>query len=218
MSTAIVLLSGGMDSATLLYWALQQNYALQAVTFNYPSRPSQELKATRKIASSADVNCIEVALPFLKTAADIKKENSDAFKGVKLPEGYIPARNLIFYALAYYYAEVYGVNLIIGGHLKSDREGFPDATPTFFKEVERLVNSIKLRKEPNIQLLLPFIEKTKLDVVRIAIELGVPLELTWSCYYERDEHCGKCESCSERAEAFEKSGLKELANYSKRTR
>jgi 7-cyano-7-deazaguanine synthase len=197
-----------MDSATLLYWALKQKYSVHAVTFNYPSRPSQELKATHKIASSAGVDCIEVALPFLKTAADIKKENSTVFKGVKVPEGYVPARNLIFYSLAYYLAEVYGSNLIIGGHVKTDREGFPDATPTFFQEVERLINSVKLGKESKIQLIMPFIEKTKLDVVKKATELRVPLELTWSCYYDRDEHCGKCESCMERTEALEKTGLK----------
>jgi 7-cyano-7-deazaguanine synthase len=197
-----------MDSATLLYWAFKQNYTVHAVTYNYPSRPSSEQRATNKIASSAGVDCIEVALPFLKTAADIKKENSTAFKRFKVPEGYVPARNLIFYSLAYYYAEVYGANLILGGHVKTDREGFPDATPTFFQEVERLVNSIKLGEEPHIQLIMPFIEKTKLDVVNIAADLGVPLELTWSCYYDRDEHCGKCESCLERAEAFKKAGLK----------
>ena len=80
MSTAVVLLSGGMDSATLLYWALKENYIVHVVTYNYPSRPSQELKATRMIARSAGVECVEVALPFLKTAADIKKEDSTAFK------------------------------------------------------------------------------------------------------------------------------------------
>lgn len=209
MSTAVVLLSGGMDSATLLYWALKENYTVHAITYNYPSRPSQELKATHMIASSAGVECVEVTLPFLKTAADIKKENSTAFKGVKVPEGYVPTRNLIFYSLAYYYAEVYSANLIIGGHVKTDREGFPDAAPTFFQEIERLVNSVKLDKESHIQLIMPFIEKTKLDVVKMAAELRVPLELTWSCYYDRDEHCGKCESCLERTEAFEKGGLKD---------
>jgi 7-cyano-7-deazaguanine synthase len=198
-----------MDSAALLYWALKQNYTVHAVTYNYPSRPSQELKATLKIACSVGVDCIEVALPFLQTGADIKKENSTAFKGVKVPEGYVPARNLVFYSLAYYHAEVYGANLIMGGHVKTDREGFPDATPTFFQEVERLVNSVKLSKEPPIQLMMPFIEKTKVDVVKVAVKLGVPLELTWSCYYDRDEQCGKCVSCLERAEAFEKAGLKD---------
>jgi 7-cyano-7-deazaguanine synthase len=111
--------------------------------------------------------------------------------------------------LAYYHAEVYGANLIIGGHVKTDREGFPDATPTFFQEVERLINSVKLGKESNIQLIMPFIEKTKYDVVKMAAELRVPLELTWSCYYDRDEHCGKCESCLERTEALEKTGIKD---------
>lgn len=212
MSTAVVLLSGGMDSATLLYWALKENYIVHVVTYNYPSRPSQELKATRMIARSAGVECIEMALPFLKTAADIKKEDSTAFKGVKVPEGYVPTRNLIFYSLAYYYAEIYSANLIIGGHVKTDREEFQDAAPTFFQEVERLVNSVKQGKEHNTRLMMPFIEKAKSDVVKLAAELRVPLELTWSCYYDRDEHCGKCESCLERTEAFKNAGLKDPLN------
>jgi len=132
MSTAIVLLSGGTDSATLLYWALKQDYTVQAVTYKYPSRPRQERNATRKIAKSAGVDCVEVDLPFLQTAADIKQEDPAAFKGVKVPEGYVPARNLLFYAVGSYYAEVYGAKHILGGHVQTDREGFPDATPTFF--------------------------------------------------------------------------------------
>ncbi len=215
MSTVIVLLSGGMDSATLLYWALKQQYIVHAVTYNYPSRPLQERHATRKIARSAGVDCVEVELPFLQTAADIKQEDSAAFKGVTVPEGYVPARNLLFYALAAYYAEVHGAKHIIGGHVKTDREGFPDATPMFFHEVERLINSVKLGKDPEVQLIMPFIEKTKVELVKLATQLRVPLELTWSCYYDRDEPCGKCESCLERAEAFEKTGLRDPATLNR---
>jgi len=209
MSTAIVLLSGGTDSATLLYWALKQDYTVQAVTYKYPSRPRQERNATRKIAKSAGVDCVEVDLPFLQTAADIKQEDPAAFKGVKVPEGYVPARNLLFYAVGSYYAEVYGAKHILGGHVQTDREGFPDATPTFFQEVERLINSVKLGKGPKLQFLMPFIEKTKGDVVKLAAQLRVPLELTWSCYYDREKPCGECESCVERAEAFEDAGLRD---------
>ena len=198
-----------MDSATLLYWALKQNLTVHAVTYNYPSRPRQERNATRKIATSAGVDCVEVDLPFVRTAADIKQEDSAAFKGVTVPEGYVPARNLLFYAVSVYYAEVYGASHIIGGHVKTDREGFPDATPAFFQEVERLVNNVKLGKGPKLDFRMPFIEKTKGDIVKLAAQLRVPLELTWSCYYDREDPCGKCESCVERAEAFEEAGLKD---------
>ena len=202
-----------MDSATLLYWALQQRYTVHAITYTYPSRPSRELKATRQIARSAGVDCLEVALPFLKTAADLRKETSTAFQGVQGPEGYVPARNLIFYAVAAYYAEVYGAHLIVGGHVKTDREGFPDATPTFFHAVERLVNRVKSSKDRALHLRLPFIEKAKGDVVKLALKLRVPLDLTWSCYYDREAPCGHCESCGERAEAFEKAGVRDPSTF-----
>jgi len=202
VSTAIVLFSGGMDSTTALYWALHQDYIVQAVTFNYPSRASQELDATRQIARVAQVQYLEVDLPFLQTAADLNKGNY-AFKRYNVPEGYIPRRNIIFYVLGSYIAEIYGANTIIGGHVKTDSEGFPDATSNCFKALEQLINDSKLEDVPRIRLLLPFLHMTKTDVVNLAVQLEVPLELTWSCYYDQKQPCRNCESCQEREEAFQ---------------
>lgn len=211
MSVAVVLLSGGIDSATALYWALKQSYTVLAVTYNHRSRPSREREAARIIAHRAGVSHLEIELPFLQTAADIMKENIDAFKEIKVPEGYVPTRNLIFYTLAAYYAEIYRANYIIGGHLETDSIEFPDATPGFFMAIEQIINDTRLNEGPNvtnrINLLMPFLQRSKADVVRIARELKVPLELTWSCYHDGTEQCGECESCSERADAFAEAGL-----------
>jgi len=213
MSIAIVLLSGGIDSATALYWALKQGFTVQAVTYNHRARPSRERQAALSIARRAGVNHVVAELPFLQTAADIIKENPTAFGGINVPEGYIPTRNLIFYALATYFAEIYGANYIIGGHLETDSIGFSDATPRFFMGIERLINDTKMGigsdHSDGIHLLMPFLEKSKSDVVRMARELGVPIELTWSCYYDRAEQCGECESCLEREDALEKAGFEE---------
>jgi 7-cyano-7-deazaguanine synthase len=210
MSVAIVLLSGGIDSTTALYWALRQGFTVGAITYNYHRRPSRELEAARKIAYHAGVNCLEIELPFLQTAADIVRENSATFKGVEVPEGYIPSRNLIFYAIAAYYAEIHCANYIVGGHLQTDSIGFPDASPTFFLAIERLINSSRLDNEsndPRVRLLMPFLQRSKTDVVKMASELELPLELTWSCYYDRDDQCRECVSCLERADAFAEAGL-----------
>lgn len=196
-----------MDSATLLYWALQQRYVVQAVTYVYPSRPARELTATRAIARGAGVDCREVALPFLQTAADLRKEAATALPGVRPPEGYVPARNLVFYAVASYFAEVYGADLLLGGHVQTDRDGFPDATPAFFHAIERLVNRVQSKDDRSLRVCLPFLEKTKGEVVKLALELQVPLDLTWSCYYDRATPCGRCESCVERADAFQSAGV-----------
>ncbi len=196
-----------MDSATLLYWALQQGYVVRAITYVYPSRPARELVATRAIARSAGVECLEGALPFLQTAADLRKAAATALPGVHAPEGYVPARNLVFYAVASYYAEVYGADLLLGGHVQTDRDGFPDATPAFFDAIERLVNRVQSRDGRALRVCLPFLEKTKGEVVKLALELQVPLDLTWSCYYDRATPCERCESCVERADAFKLAGV-----------
>ena len=196
-----------MDSATLLYWALQQRHVVQAITYVYPSRPARELTATHAIARAAGVDCREVALPFLQTAADLRSAVATAFPGMHAPEGYVPARNLVFYAVASYYAEVCGADLLLGGHVQTDRDGFPDATPAFFHAIERLINSVQWRGDRVLRVCLPFLEKSKGEVVKLALELQVPLDLTWSCYYDRGTPCGRCESCVERADAFKIAGI-----------
>ncbi len=213
MPKAIVLLSGGVDSATALYWAKKQGYNIRALTYNYRSRVPKEVEAARSVASHAGVELTETELPFLQNAADVMRENPSAFQGVQVPEGYIPSRNLIFYALAAYYAEILGANCVIGGHLATDSQGFPDATPGFFQDVEELTNSTRLAAESgkgnDIHLLMPFLDKTKMDIVKMAVELGVPLELTWSCYYGGNEQCGRCVTCLERQEAFTAAGVED---------
>ena len=199
MPVAIVLLSGGIDSATALYWALKQGYTVQAVTYNYRGRASREAEAARKIARHAGVGQREVELPFMQTAAGIMRENPSAFNGVNVPEGYVPTRNLVFYALGAYYAEVYGASCIVGGHLVTDSIEFPDATPGFFQGLEQLINSTRLGDASNglnkARLLMPFLDKDKAEVVKMAYELGAPLELTWSCFYDLEEQCGRCGTC-----------------------
>jgi 7-cyano-7-deazaguanine synthase len=208
MTTAVVLLSGGMDSATALYWALQQGFTVQAVTFNYRGRAENERRATRRIAARAGVTCREVALPFLASAANLRKTTPDALAGLTVPEGYLPTRNLLYYALAAYHAEVLNADVIIGGHVKTDAEGFPDATPAFFQAIERLINASQLARgsrPKRVRLRIPFLTWSKTEVVTLALRLDVPLDLTWSCYYDRDEECEACESCLEKREALRRA-------------
>jgi len=119
------------------------------------------------------------------------------------PEGYIPARNMIFYSIAAYYAEVFGAEFIVGGHNRGDPEEFPDSNPSFFRQM-----NISLRmglwsyRQKAVKILTPLRDKTKQDVVRLGLRLGAPLRLTWSCRFDGKEPCGKCSSCIERDQAL----------------
>jgi len=120
-----------------------------------------------------------------------------------VPEGFIPARNLVFYSNAAYYAEVYGCNCIIGGHLIEDTSNFPDASMEFFNSLEKLINKGKHQKDKSvIKFLHPLLKMNKNEVLKLAKKLNVPFELTWSCYYDGDQPCGLCSSCRKRKEVF----------------
>ncbi len=133
--------------------------------------------------------------------------------------GYIPSRNLVFYALAAYYAEICAADYVIGGHLVTDSQGFPDATPGFFHDLEQLIDSTRQTRESgkrkDIHLLMTFLAKTKTEIVRMAVALGVPLPLTWSCYYNGSEQCGRCVTCLEREEAFTEAGVEDPRKHSR---
>lgn len=202
---AIILLSGGIDSATALYWAKKEDYNLIAISFNYHLRPEREKKAALKLATDLGVNLIEVPIEYLKEAIDLRIEGFPVPSAFHSPEGFIPTRNLVFYSIAAYYAEVYGCNFIIGGHISADPELFPDADINFFKDLEKLVNRGKHKQDKTkIEILLPLIKLSKFEAVKLAKNLNVPLEWTWSCYSDGEKPCGQCSSCLKRIKAFKK--------------
>ena len=140
---ALILLSGGLDSATALYWAKQQGYKLYALSINYYDRPPQEIASVKKLTKETGAVLIELTAEFIKEASEFQHItiSTDYFK--KAPDGYIPCKNLMFYSIALYYAEIYQVDAIIGGHSKSDTQLFPDASQEFFKSLTRLANFLK---------------------------------------------------------------------------
>src|SRR2546427_2349583 len=212
---AIVLLSGGIDSAVFLWCASAKGWGVRPLTFHYFRRPPQEVVATCALLEASNTAGLrEIDLPFLREVDDLKAagiENKDLLAS---PEGYIPARNMVFYSLAAYEAEPLGARWVIGGHNGSDPEAFPDASPKFFNFFNSMYR-LGLWSYPKtpVQILLPLSGKSKVDVVRLGLDLGVPLELTWSCYWDREKHCGICASCRERREAFAALGLDDPLEY-----
>jgi len=204
---AIILLSGGLDSATALFSAHQEGYELYAISFNYHLRPEKEKLAAKKLAETLRVKIIEIPVDYIKESIDLRIEGFPIPSAIHAPEGYIPTRNLIFYSIAAYYAEVYGCNYIIGGHILVDSTNFPDADIHFFNLLEKLINKGKHQKDKRtLQLIFPLIKMEKKDVIKLAKELDVPFKWTWSCYSDDEEPCGKCSCCLKRAKAFSNLG------------
>jgi 7-cyano-7-deazaguanine synthase len=210
-NNALVMLSGGLDSATCLYWA-KEKFDISAITFNYFGRLEQEKRAATNLAKGAGVGeLIQVDLPFMKEAADFYngrlKQDPDA-----LWSSYVPARNLMFYSIAAHYAEYLGARWIIGGHNLHDVKFFKDASRDYIEKLNALFKEgCLLCNGQAYKILLPLSEMNRKEIIRLAIRLKIPIEQTWSCHREGDVHCGRCYACKQRLEAFDSLGLKDPA-------
>lgn len=182
MKTALVLLSGGMDSAAALWWA-RERYRVVTLSFLVPGAAAGERRAARALSRAAGAAAHhEVQLGFLVNHRPGH------------PAGYLPKRNLVYYAIAGSIAEQAGAVALVGGHLATDGGDFPDARPAYFARIRRMLG---------LPLKLPFLDKTKRDVVKYGLSKGVPFGLSWSCFRDGTKPCGRCASCREREEAFE---------------
>ncbi len=203
-ASALVLLSGGLDSAVSLYWALSRGWEVATIEFEYYLRPQRERRACLSLRERAGIrDSIIVPLGFIREVSDLPDEivlNSSLHLS---PEGYIPARNLLFYSLAAYYAELGGRRYIVGGHNRSDSESFPDAGQDFFSYLNALFSlGMWSHSKIGTEIVLPLILLDKTQVLRLGDTLGVPFDLTWSCYHDGETPCGSCASCLERDAAF----------------
>ncbi|MDG6906938.1 MAG: 7-cyano-7-deazaguanine synthase QueC [Nitrososphaerota archaeon] len=204
MTNSIVLLSGGLDSAVALFWARDKGYDLRALAFNYFLRSKREISACKKIASFAGVQNSVVDLNFLREVEDSKTHTTNPILK-RAPSAYIPSRNVIFYGIASSFAETLDAKFIIGGHNRNDVKSFPDSSPRFFKKFNSTASFGKISGNRTGQVILPLSGLDKSQVVKLGINLGVPFELTWSCYTSNPKPCGKCHSCELRREAFGKA-------------
>ncbi len=198
-----MLLSGGIDSATCLHLA-KRTYKTRALTFEYHGMADKEVEAAKAVAVSAGVKEHRfVDIPDLREASDIPEAR---FEG--MPPTYIPMRNSIFYSFAASYAEEVRADFIIGGHNRDDAKTFLDAGPAFFAGLERAFwLGSRIIQKKKTRILCPLGGETKFQVVRLAVSLGVPLGLTWSCHREGKEHCWECTGCLSRIESFDRAGV-----------
>jgi len=225
MPTAVVLLSGGLDSATTLAIAREQGYACHALSLDYGQRHNAELAAARRIAASAGVRehkVIHLGLDAVGGSAltDASIAVPDR-PGTGIPVTYVPARNTIFLSLALGWAEVLGALDLFIGVNAVDYSGYPDCRPEFIEAFERLANLATragVEDGRRLRIRAPLVALRKADIIRRGVDLGVDYSLTVSCYQADDEGraCGRCDSCRLRAQGFAYAGVPDPTRYAER--
>lgn len=217
MKKAIVLLSGGLDSATTVFYAKKKKFECLCLAFRYGQRHKREVESAEKIARKAGVPLyiIDIAIPRKTSALTNSSKIIGAPKeekiGKAIPSTYVPARNIIFLSLALSWAEAEKCSEIFIGANAVDYSGYPDCRPEFMKAFEkaaRLGTKSGVEGKP-VKISAPLILKTKSEIIKLARQLNVPLELTWSCYRGGKIPCNKCESCKLRAKGFKEAGIKD---------
>ena len=221
---AVVLLSGGMDSITAAGVALQEGFRLALIHFNYGQKTEEaESRAFSRIAGFFEVPAerrLVVHTNFFSQAggsALTQKERPvpDAdLDSKKIPATYVPFRNAVLLSMAVGWAEVLGAKAVYYGAVSQDSSGYPDCRASFVEAFNRLVRE-GTKPESAIEVKAPLVDMTKADIVRLAAKLGLPLELTWSCYARNDLACGACDSCALRLRGFEGAGLKDPIPYAR---
>jgi len=213
---AVVLLSGGLDSATTLYYAIHKGFSCTCLSFDYGQRHRRELSAAARIAARAgcEHRTVKISLPWkgsslLDKSMRLPAAGKPSAAGNPIPNTYVPGRNIIFLSFALSCAETIGAEVIFIGANAVDYSGYPDCRPAFyaaFRNVARTGTKCGADKQP-VRIMTPLIRKTKAGIVKLGVRLKVPFELTWSCYAGGSGPCGKCESCYFRRKGFLEAGI-----------
>ena len=211
--SAIVLLSGGLDSATALWWAVKvKKWSCRALAFDYGQRHRRELKAAQALARRARVpfQIVRMSLPWggsslLDSHAALPSHKLSSIGHGPLPSTYVPARNTLFLSYALSWADVINARHIVIGANALDYSGYPDCRPDYFRAFQKVGQlGTRLGSEKNCapRIWAPLLHLSKTQIIKKGLALGVPYESTWSCYRGGKTPCGKCDSCRLRDEGF----------------
>ncbi len=215
---AVVLLSGGMDSATCLAIARRAHARVAALTVVYGQRHAREIRAARSLARRFRVDehtVVAVPLGALVRSSLTERRRrlpSGGPRPGRIPSTYVPARNTVLLSLALGYAESRGLDRIYLGANAIDYSGYPDCRPRFlraFERVARLGTKVGVEGRRGPKIVTPLLRLTKAGVVRRGERLDVPWALTWSCYRGGVRPCGRCDSCRLRARGFRGAGIRD---------
>lgn len=222
MKKAVVLLSGGLDSTTVLYLAKSQGYEIYAVSFDYGQRHKKEIQCAKDIASGASAaDFVLVTTNMNAWGGSALTDNSIKVpefneESKKIPVTYVPARNMIFLSYAASYAEAIGAYDIFIGVSEVDYSGYVDCRHEFIDSMEKTINLgtvCAVEHKKYIKIHAPFLYKTKSEEIKIGMDLGVDYEKTWTCYNGEEFACGICDSCRLRLKAFKEAGYKDPIKY-----
>lgn len=210
---AVVVVSGGLDSTTVLYYALERGFSAFPVTFDYGQIARAEIRSAEAVSR-------RLGLPWrlvdLSGLSDLYMgATSLVDRGIEITREFsrpiiVPFRNAVLLSAAVAYADSIGARLVLYGAHASDAENYPDCRREFVEAMER---AARLGTGSDISIEAPLLSLKKSEVVRLGARLGVPFELTWSCYRDGEVHCGSCESCENRRRAFIEAGVKDPTEY-----
>jgi 7-cyano-7-deazaguanine synthase len=223
---AVVLLSGGLDSSTVLAIAKSEGFTPFALSFSYGQRHLAELDAARRVAAEtgaaghvvAEIDLRVFGGSALTAEIDVPKGRSESELGVGIPVTYVPARNTIFLSFALAYAETLAASDIFVGVNALDYSGYPDCRPEYIESFERMANlatKAGVEGTQRLRIHAPLMQLTKEGIIRRGLELGVDYSLTTSCYDPdpRGRACGACDACQLRLRGFAAVGIADPAEY-----
>ena len=227
---AVILVSGGLDSATTLAIASREQFQCYALTFRYGQRHEREIAAAGRVAQSigvAEHRIIDIDLAafggsaLTDSAIDVPKDRADLDDSTEIPLTYVPARNTIFLSYALAWAEVLGAFDIFIGVNSTDYSGYPDCRAEFitaFEKTANLATAAAVEDKGRYRIHTPIIEMTKAQIISTGTKLGVDYSLTHSCYDpdEQGTSCGRCDSCRLRLKGFAEAGLEDPIEYQTR--
>lgn len=210
-------MSGGLDSAVTLYIARKKGFLCSCLIFDYGQRHRREIKSAKRIAQNANCQCriLKINLPWKGSALLDKTlkihQRPNALSSQRqsvIANTYVPGRNIIFLSFALSYAEATKAQAIFIGANAVDFSGYPDCRPQFYRAFVSAANlgTKSCAEGRRIRILTPLIKKSKAQIIKTGLKLGVPFELTWSCYRGGRKPCNRCDSCYFRAKGFKEAG------------